>query len=1233
MKPLAIHTLAPRGLTVVEASAGTGKTHAIGTLVLRALLEWGYTLDQLLVATFTNAAAAELRGKLRARLKEALGALEGTAATTDPIVAEIAKRLTDKHTALARLRAALRDFDEASISTLHGFAARLLSEHAFDTGNPYDVELTGGGMATVEELVDEALVRAMAEAQGPWAHHLAQMVSGKGGLRGRLVKASAERVRDPALVLELLVEAPSAAEVARAGDAVEAAVSALLHVWPKTRAPLEKLVVGNEALHGKKFQAKTMLRVLDSVEAFVSAPRVPHTPVPDVFARLAQSKLVAETNKGKVTPTHPVFEAAEALSEAAKALAAMLESATHAFVCEVASFVGDELPRRLAARGLSSFDELVHALGRAVAGPRVAALRKVVRARYPVVLIDEFQDTDAEQHQVFEQLFVADEPGAQPSALFLIGDPKQSIYRFRGADVHAYLRAREAAGAAVYSMTTNWRSDPRVLAGLNGLYAGAPQAFGNTPIAYHPVEPRPGAADVLARGDKPASGVELCWVPRGPAQTVSKKGGATALSKVDARALVTGATASLVAGLLDGSWTIGQGQGGEARAVGAHDLAVLVHNGHQGRAILRALARRGLAAVLQASSSVFATIEAEEVLTLLEALVEPHRTRRVETALATELGGMSAAELVALRASDRALDVKLSAFHVAGKLLATDGPLAAFAELARTLELEPRLLGRQGGERQLTNYWHLAELLHEQFATAHAGPEALARWLTRQVDGGGADEPAATEAAQLRLESDERAIRVVTIHGSKGLEYPVVLLPFLWDERKPKPIVDARYHRDGVQVLAIGADDDAQERAREEEREESARLTYVALTRAKHRCVVFWGGFSGFIDSPMGALLHPGDEDARAKVAASTDDELWQTLAARAKSIDALELTRFDAQRAKAVAPVPPVVSPTFAARPFTRTLDRAFRLTSFSGLVGEGREHETHGVYLGAADEGSGVGLSIDGGAASSGSSGTASLLAQFPRGRLAGSALHGVFEKLDFGAYAQRGSVLSGGDDDLVRRELRRYGVAEASAAQALGVALPHLLRAELLAGRPGLALAQLATHERLPELAFMLAHEGNTLTPRALASLLRKYERATWVTAYADRIERLGFAPLCGFVQGFVDLVFRHDGRFYVLDYKSNDLGGTVEDYGDDALAHAMMDHHYPLQALLYAAGLHRYLQVRVPGYRYADHLGGALYLFMRGMAPQPRPGHGVFAWRPSEALLVAMGDAVVTAGEAA
>lgn len=1265
LDPLAIDLT---GTSLIEASAGTGKTYTIATLFLRLLLERELSVGEILVLTYTRAATSELRNRIRRRIADALCAAETDDFESDLVLRNLlggdhsgTALQSARASAIRRLGTALADFDEAAILTIHGFCQRVLQENAFESRSSFDVELLVDQDALISEIVADYWARSLEGESEAFIRYLANQKTTPDSLVRLANRASA--AEPPTLVpgsmsanREQFAEleahwSRSLAEVRGSWKKFVSEIISQLH-----RAAEEKILKNN--VYKPAQISETYSREMDRVLAEFS-PGLGLSS--KVFKRFTPAKLAGSVSKGNNPPEHPFFDACGDLFAADEALCSVLEAQRIEFERRMIEVVERESRIRKERKGQQSYDDLLRAVASALYREGGQALAARLGRQYRAALIDEFQDTDRLQYQIVRSIWHRDlgasdvtsndasskddsDANSEDSrpALFLIGDPKQAIYGFRGADVYAYLMAKADAGNRCFTLGTNWRSDPSMILAVNTLFGQAESPFGLEGIPFDPVSARPGAKDEL-EGSQVHSGMptalEILFASSSEVALLGKAGDPSLLSQ---------RVAEQIAGLVRSDSTI------SGKPVRPNDIAVLCRTNRQTEVICRELRRIGIPAALLGSASVFETDEAGELGTLLAAIAAPGSAPRVRAALATRIFGQTGETLEQLQRSqdldsdrqvdrqmEEAWDAWLLRFGRWHKVWLERGFIQMFHQLFREARVHARLLSLEDGERRLTNFLHLAELVEQAILNGQLGQRASIEWLARVRGDRSFRDNAVGDEGELRLESDADAVKVVTLHKSKGLEYPIVYCPFLWagvslrdDEKKW-----VRFHdleRASQIVLDLGSDakEEHQELAVAEAVAESTRLLYVALTRAKHRCCVVWGKFPRADSSPLTRLFHPKlhhldqpqpdpdrDSSPPTSLAKMDDDamraELQLLIDASQGSIGLRELGS-----QTALHETPPVAARELARAPVTREISLGWRHSSFSALTGS-ESHRTHGLSRTREE-----GLDYDAVAESPTlglSSGAEAevMLNSFPAGAAAGTMLHSILEQLDF-----ENSCLDQ-SRDIVALALELHGF-EPSWHGLLCRALDRITKTRW--SKDGPSLADLPLSRRLDELEFLLPvasrvrHGGPSqgLSVADLSGVFRRHARDDFQQQYAERLAELQFEPLSGYLKGFIDLVFEWKGRFYLVDYKSNHLGSSPGNYTAAGLEAPMSEHHYVLQYHLYTVALDRYLALRLPGYDYERHFGGAYYLFLRGMDPDLAVGCGVYFDRPTREFVAALSE---------
>lgn len=1209
MKPLRPLELPLEGVQLIEASAGTGKTYTITSLFLRLLLEREFTVDQIVVVTFTKAATAELRARVRRRVRDALLALEEPKLADDTLTS-LFWRCPSREAIRKRLTRALQQMDEASIFTIHGFCQRMLLEYAFESKLRFDVDLIADQRSLIHQIVQDFWAREVCSLSEAETRFLAKET---GGIKD-LVSLAFAAIQWPDM--PLVVESKELDTRATLEHYLMTRSQAAA-IWQRSGEEVRELLLSSTALHRGSYKPETLMRWFAQLDLLFATESHSLAGFSDAAQRLSRSTLARATRSGRAPPEHKFFEACEWLNLAHTSAAHALDNWLVHFKAKLVSYAREQARLRKLEGGLLSFDDLLQQMDEALKGPRGELLAKRIRRKYPVAMIDEFQDTDPLQYAVFSRIYAK-----PPGALFLIGDPKQAIYAFRGADIFAYLQAAADAGKATHTLDTNYRSDQSLVRALNTLFKRPLRPFLLEGIQYIEVNARPGATDALEQPDiaPHERQLEILFVERAKAT-----GSERPISKKWADRQLPDWVAADIARLLHSGSTI------LGRPVRPSDIAVLTRTNAQAHDMGRALGKLRIPSALVGDTSVFDAAEAEEMRLLMRAMAQPTSGGALRSALSTPSMGVDAHELATLAEDEQAWERWVDDFRKFRELWEQRGFVHAIQTLLRDRDVNARTLARLDGERRLTNLRHLTELINHAESEQHLGIAGLSSWFDDMIYNPAAREGLAPDTLQIRLESDDFAVHLTTMHKSKGLEYPIVYCPYLWrdaslfpQEKKHLKVHDTSdAHRLKLDLRTAESKGAALIDAEREALAENLRLLYVALTRAQHRSVVVWGAFHRAEQSPLGYLLYQAAEDLgalsetpAARIQHMTDNELR-------RGLELLEQTSSNAIHVRPLQPDPaplytrdePAPEP-FDARSLTRTIDKSRRTSSFSQLTG----HHARSSLVAT------LGKDVDDVAPAPSTSEAPPhqpdlLLGEFPKGARAGELLHSILEHSDFTDEASLA--------EQVPIALERYGVPTAEWEPIVARALGAVLDTPLDPAQK-LRLRDVSLRQRVSEMEFTLpvrVRRGRgtapppCLTPEVLARVFEEHA-AEVGTGYGESVRQLGFAGLAGFLRGFIDLVFEYNGKFYVVDYKSNHLGMQAADYARKHLGAHMADHHYHLQYHLYAAAVHRYLRARRAGYDYEEHFGGVYYLFLRGMAPAHPPGTGVFDGRPSRAMVEAL-----------
>ncbi|PYF84080.1 DNA helicase/exodeoxyribonuclease V beta subunit [Marinomonas alcarazii] len=1191
-EPLDALTFPLFGKRLIEASAGTGKTYTIANLYLRLLVPTGQagdldkalTVDQILVVTFTEAATAELKARIRGRIRAARKALlQGE--SSDVFLAVWLAQMSDEQRAgaIEKLLYAEKQMDEAAVFTIHGFCQRMLSQNAFESRMLFQ--------QTIE--TDELAPLSMA-VKDVWRSVFYPMDDTKAALIQPIWSNPDALLKD----LYLLNNQPDAKIAVPDYDwenAISEAQETMAAVRAMWLAQSQDIIDALERSGIKRtFWRKDPSKDIHAMTQWANSTRFE---LDKSLEKFDTNEHASRLSKGGDLPAHEFFGLVQSLRESfpdAGRLKAVL-------LTQLWQQTQERMKRWKHSTQSLTFTDLLTSLDAALSQDEAGKLAERIRHLYPIALIDEFQDTDAVQYRIFSSIYAPAQVDQNALGLIMIGDPKQAIYAFRGADIYTYLAAKKRVDS-VYSLATNYRSSAAMIQSVNGLFSTQAEPFRVAGIPFVEVQDR-GVASGFARQGQAQAALQFLY--QRSDEPVSTK---------DYRQTMAESCAAHLHELLL------EGQQGKAlidgKGVRPKDVALLVTNFSQANALKDALRQRGIASVyLSDKGSVFETVEARELLIVLTAILSNGQESKLRSALATSLVDWSLEDLDTLNHDDVVYEKWGQAFRDYLEIWDKQGLLPMLREFMQNVALAANMLSHTGGERRLTDFLHLTEKLQQKSLELDS-KEGVLRYLRLAIQNpnGNSDEQ------KIRLETDAELVRIVTIHKSKGLEYPLVYLPFAFTPYRDQD-KSALYHDAQQQLwIAIDPDETQTDMHKEELYAAEIRLAYVALTRSKEACFIgsmdvgksankSRGAVSDVHLSGVGALISEGEPMEAGDLYPSIERlcERYQNgqMCLLELPDEPPRLPRFKMAQAELIEP---------HARHFTGRVERDWWVGSYSSLVVEDKEHHDESVP-GLDEMTRFVDPLLDDMEALD-----QALEAQqkepqknrftFPKGAKPGTFLHDTLEGKalhDVSTNPSFKDLLKTSHHKLMVDFYQRQGFDEWQ--DVLSEWLPDIVNTELM---DGMSLGSLSPSACRKEMEFFIPVTG--MNALQLDRISREHDEVSRVAPMIqDR-------PLKGMLKGFIDLLFEYQGRYYVLDYKSNYLGDDFADYEADKLVHAIAEHRYDLQYQLYTLALHRLLKQRLPNYDYEKHVGGVVYLFLRGMQPEQQTG--VFKSRLSIEHLTAL-----------
>ncbi|WP_299074592.1 exodeoxyribonuclease V subunit beta [uncultured Paraglaciecola sp.] len=1194
MQPLDTFTFPLSGASLIEASAGTGKTYTIVNLYIRLLLGHGcapLNVEQILVVTFTNAATGELKERIRQRLRQAyLDFFAGT--SQDQFIQQLIAQSDDIQRDCQRLALASKQMDEAAVYTIHGFCHKALTEHAFESGAMYEQNF----------ILDESQWLKLA-SEDYWRKHVVTLPLHS--LQMLLDQWAAPEVllKDIKRFLNQHATSKQTITIEDAIKSVDSYVAYLNKVkkWWVSNEVSQQLSKAN--LKGNAKLAK--LPTLQAMQALCKSDGLQIDFDAKGWLLFSPEQIVKAAKKGSEDLSHLDFSQFEQLHQ-------LFTQCQNNVILAVSAHGLKEISANLASQKqmlqLLSPDDLLVALQQALshqaAGTNAdgaSSLAKIIKQNYPAALIDEFQDTDPIQFEVFKGIYSKTKHSheSDPAACWImIGDPKQAIYAFRGADIFTYIKAKDwVACQRHFTLATNWRSAPSLIHVINQLFASSKKGFMfENSIPFYPVKAGRELAGLSIKGETIKS-LDFNHLTSAQGQPISANVASLELAK---------ATANQISQWLQ----LAQNQQAQiqGRALTAADFCVLVRDRKEAQLIKDALAKVNVASVYLARKSVFTTTVAIDLLRVLKALSHPTDERLLKAALMSELFTFTAQQLDTLFTDEsRWQDVLEQRFYW-HQTWQKYGVIKAINQVLDYFDVEQQLIKHLAdGLRRITDLRHLSELLQQQ-SLQLVGETQLIHWFENCI----VEPDHQNESQQIRLESDANLVQIITLHSSKGLEFPLVFIPFASSYRSAQ---QALYHNDSQQLEVDFLDTDHNlQKADFERLAEDIRLLYVAVTRAIYYCSIgVWNitlgkskKSSGFTLSGLGSLLMETQDSPELSLQNSISD---QQIAERIQALaEKCELSyRSFTEALPAIKLSPPEVDPqqqTLLAKQLKSPINREWRLTSYSAISSqqahldmpapgqdEGLDHLTNIEFEAQLPE-----QAITGTVQQSPFS--------FERGANAGSFLHGVLENTDL----QQPQQLP----DAITQQSTWFGISD-DWHDCVKSWLSDVLLSPFAAESENakLCLNELSAKHVKVEMEFhMPLHHVKV---KDFNHIINQY--------FKQHKRDYQFEQLNGMIKGFIDLMFEFDGKFYVADYKSNHLGNGYEHYRFASMQQAMSDHDYHLQAILYTLALHRWLSLKLPNYDYDTHIGGAYYLFLRGMT-QAQPGNGVYFMLPEKSMIEAL-----------
>ena len=1167
---------------IIEASAGTGKTYSIECLFLKFILECDFDIDSILIITFTNRATDELKERLNKRLKISLDYLKGNVAhdQNDPmhrylhsldrndltINVDLKGQSPFMSKNILILENALNNFDEAAIHTIHSFCDRLLLEFPFESGTTFNRELYGEDdyyvKLTVEDFWRNEVFSLTAEAYNK-IKELSRKYNYLKLDLDKLITLATEVVRYPDFKRKILPEIDC--------DSEENTLNKLRSL-KKEKIALKEMF-NNDTVQLKNLHLES--DIFEYLEDFVFNDDV------IIFNLPETSKITLDDLKVK----HPIFQKISDISAEAIPLIDKIGFNTLIyFRIKLLKVIDKRIDHIKEINNEITYSDQLKDLYNAVIIKDNSKLLEKIRKKYNALVVDEFQDTDLLQYSILKHIFYDTD-----KFVFFIGDPKQSIYKFRGADIYVYLEAISEADI-IYSLKKNFRSTENLIDAFNLLYTLGGNPFLIEGIQYNPVE----------------AGGEKYKIEGETSNLVIKHFDGTSIDKDRAEKKATDDIIYEIKRLLHKDNHVKISENGILRPIEGRDIAIIMFENKDGELLRKELNKNGIVACASSRESVYKSEEARELKMFLVALANPANYIALNTALTTSLFNLTAIEMVEIsKKEDMATDIIKNFIHYQ-ELLSSYGFYRMMMEFINDYHLKERLLQVPSGDRKITNFLHLIELIQKAHKKGIKGIYEIIKWLEEKEM---QPKSSAEEEQMLRLESEENAVNIVTIHKSKGLEFPIVFVPYFWNDSKFKiGFRNVIFHEDDKVKIDVGSEEnkyrDNIAKTTFEILAENLRLLYVAMTRAACKCYLYYphtNSQSKKICSAINYLLHITQENKNILNIKNIEDILGlkdynqridelKIIAEKSKgNIEVTLLKENDpGQFEKQQENIVPLVE-----RTFNKNINKKYLITSYTGLTRFGQLEER----MPALDE-------LFNNVETSDNKDLRGIFA-FDKGIASGNLWHKIMENLDFNADKNTRDIY-------IKKQLEKTKYKTDEFVNAMTTVIDNLLNKNLgtFLGT-SLYLKDITQKNRISELEFYL----NIKDLSKLKDVLMDYFKKKNKTNFLNSTNKLKFEELESYVNGFIDLVFTDGNKYYVIDWKFSFLGGNADDYNTINLEKEMLGNYYYLQYHLYILALYKYLKTKNKSID-MEHIGGVFYIFARGI--QHGKDTGIYFDRPIEFL---------------
>ena len=1193
------------GTNLIEASAGTGKTYTICSLYARLIIEKAYNVSNILVVTYTDAATEELRDRIRKVLYDMhvlyasyLKNNNFKVSSHDPWMIDLFGQCPPTSKRVQNLEMAIRNFDEAAIYTIHGFCHRILKENAFESGVIFDAELLTDVSHLIQEIADDFFRQYFYESSLLFVQYARQ-----NGLSPDMIRKWTDYVlQAPFLQITPDTTCPSEQHITDQENYYTDYLEQASAIFENYNKDICDLLNYDNRLNRTIYPTAYIESYMKALAAFFSDSPFRRLPI-KLLEKFQASAIQKNTKKGFEPPEHQFFDICELLMDSYSDLEQLYQNKITFIRREFMQNAQSVLFEKKKKLQIQSFDDLLHYVYKSLEKKSDSLLAKSIRKKYRAALIDEFQDTDPIQYQIFYTIF-----NHPDCILYIIGDPKQAIYSFRGADLFAYLKGVEHSDHQ-FTLDTNWRSSSLLVDSINTIFSQNPAAFVYDNMPFQSVQSKQPQVQMIINHE-PQAPLQILYIdnPEKPEDPLNKQ---------TARDIIYNQVSDHIYKLL-------QLSGNQEALLDDHpiqpaDIAILVRKNFEATHMQVALRKRDIPGVVYSKDRVWNSSICTDFSQTIAAVADFQNEQKLKSALTSTLIGMNADNLLDTIADSNRFDEWVTRFQEYHDIWQKKGFMVMFRFLLSKENVRANILSMRNGERLLTDLLHIAELLHQVDKEKQPGISGLMEYFNRYRAG----EQFARHESNIRLETDENAVKIVTIHKSKGLQYKIVYCPFIWDGvelHKKRPFVfhDPNYN----DALTLPITEEERNKcidwAHTECLAENMRILYVALTRAQYHCYLVHGNISSVESSPLSWLLHGKDIACNEHTPLNSVALLKKSGITRKKTWQALNELQKNAPIHICYQTWPLPEEPDSDAQSFSENvsdshelaclephqqIDSDWRITSFSALtstIKHASEIPDYDINIASQKDSIALTEKIP----------KPMSIFAFPKGARPGTFLHELLEQVDF----QKSDDLF--IKNLVSDKLAEYGF-DLKWEKLMIRLVDRVKWASLSKADADFRLCHIQSAYQINELGFYFPIKD--VQPNRIKAII---DSVPWVRQTKINLYPLDTYQINGMMKGFIDLIFAYKNIYYILDWKSNYLGPELKDYNQSSMKRAILEHYYILQYYIYTIALHRYLGQRIADYDYETHFGGIFYIFLRGLDDKHSGNYGVFWDRPTKDTVMAL-----------